>query len=145
MIVAPRRFWFGEAGELRGEVKALPLVHLMPTHGWQQHRALKHGGKNDRGLIEWQLRDLPRELREELLQGLRKRARAQVGNKRTHDHELIIGEVWNSIEHRGMGKEQALHKVAARHRITSEWARRIFARGDGGDIPVWVTGPPAAN
>ena len=139
VIVAPRRFWFGEAGELRGEVKTLPLMDLMTSHGWRQYQALKHGGENDRRLIEWQLRDLPRELREELLRGLRPRARAKPGNKRTHDHERIIAEFCNAIEHRSLRTEAALGEVAARHGVTAPWVRMSFNYAVKGSVPILAT------
>jgi hypothetical protein len=138
VIVPPRRFWFGETGELLGQVEARPMLLLMANREWQQYQAFKHGGENDCELIEWQLRSLPREYREELLRKLPQKARGKPGNKREHDHELMIAEVWNAIDHRDFGIEEALRKVAVRHRVSREWVRQLV---DDKDRNVWVSLP----
>jgi hypothetical protein len=87
------------------------------------------------------LRSMPREFRDHLLKTLR-RPPARRGIKSYHDPRLIIAEVWNAFEHRGIKpKEHALRAVAKRRNISTEAVRKIFAHGDGGDLPVWVTAP----
>jgi hypothetical protein len=138
VIVAPHLYWFSEAGELVRTLTAHVPYFRMVTSQYMVYQALKNGLTIDDDLAASTLRGVPQKLRDHLLR-TQTRAPRRRGNKQVHDVALIVAQVWNAIDHRGLSRPQALREASERHTLTVERIRQIFARGDNGDLPVWTS------